>query len=109
MNFIKQEALEESLDLLVTIIDAFEIGIYPKSNFIFEPFYSKYNLYPMNSFGSTKKEKNKKLRDFVAYCDGTKNIFEICQIIDLDLTEVLKILRVCKNLKIVSTYHSLLK
>jgi aminopeptidase-like protein len=109
MNFIKQEALEESLDLLVTIIDAFEIGIYPKSNFIFEPFYSKYNLYPMNCFGSTKKEKNKKLRDFVAYCDGTKNIFEICQIIDLDLTEVLKILRVCKNLKIVSTYHSLLK
>ena len=79
----------------------FEKGIYPISNIYCEPFLTKYNLYPTNSFKKNNKQTNKLLRDFIAYCDGKTNIFDICKKINVSLEEIETIVEICEKNKLI--------
>lgn len=101
LDFISQKGLETSLDCMITVINSFEKGIYPISNIYCEPFLTKYNLYPTNSFKKNNKQTNKLLRDFIAYCDGKTNIFDICKKINVSLEEIETIVEICEKNKLI--------
>ena len=46
LNVVSEDGLQGSFNILRNIIDAFEIGIYPKVNTIGEPQLGKRGLYP---------------------------------------------------------------
>ena len=85
---------------MITVIN-FEKGIYPISNIYCEPFLTKYNLYPTNSFKKNNKQTNKLLRNFIAYCDGKTNIFDICKKINVSLEEIETIVEICEKNKLI--------
>ena len=92
--------VNESLDVLKTIVDAFEEGLYPKLLTYGEPQLGRRKLYP--NLSKSGKTNSVKLRmDFLAYCDGKTNIFDICKIINCDLYSVLK------EYKFLKKYHIL--
>lgn len=107
LNFISQDGLEKSLECLLLIINTFEKGIYPLSLNYCEPFMSKYDLYPSNSFKNKFLKKSKMILNFIAYCDGKTDIFDICKKINCSLDEIEEILDICKNKKLVSFKHEL--
>ena len=45
----------------------------------------------MSTLGMKFQGKNKVTKNFLAYSDGTKNLFEICDIININLEDALKI------------------
>ena len=109
LKLISQKGLESSLECFIKIINTFEDGIYPISTIVCEPFLSKYNLYPANSYKKNKIETNKLLRDFIAYSDGKTNIFDICREINASLDELENIVNMCKKNKIITTHHKISK
>ena len=100
LNLVTNRGLNESLDVLKTIVDAFEEGLYPKLLTFGEPQLGRRKLYP--NLSKSGKSNSVKLRmDFLAYCDGKTNIFDICKIINCDLYSVLK------EYKFLKKYHIL--
>ena len=100
LNLVTNKGLNESLDVLKTIIDAFEEGLYPKLLTYGEPQLGRRNLYP--NLSKSEKINSVKLRmDFMAYCDGKTNIFDICKIINCDLYSLLKEYKLLKKENIV--------
>ena len=45
----------------------------------------------MSTLGMKFKGKNKVTKNFLAYSDGKKNLFEICDIININLEDALNI------------------
>lgn len=109
LDFISDSGLQGSFNIMQSIIDAFEIGFIPKSNFICEPQLGKRNLYPSISQVQEKDMiKNNRtalnLRmDLIAYSDGKKNIFEITNIIGFKLKEVIHEMATLKKASILSS------
>ena len=100
LNLVTNKGLNESLDVLKTIVDAFEEGLYPKLLTYGEPQLGRRGIYP--NLSKSGKTNSVKLRmDFLAYCDGKTNIFDICKIINSDLYSVLK------EYKFLKKYHIL--
>ena len=100
LNLVTDKGLNESLDVFKTIIDTFEEGIYPKLLTFGEPQLGRRDLYP--NLSKSEKVNSVKLRmDFLAYCDGKTNIFDICKIINCDLNSLLK------EYKLLKKYHIL--
>ena len=87
-KIVTSKGLDGSFNVIKNIIDSFELGLYPKSNFLCEPQLGKRNLY----WDISKKENYNSLntrRDLIAYADGKTNIFDICEIIKKPLLDVL--------------------
>ena len=86
----------ESLEVFTNIIDAFELGLYPKTKIICEPNLGKRNLYPTLSQKGVYDDKVITRNDLIAYSNGKRNVFQISNILN-------------KNLSIVSEEYKLLK
>ena len=100
-NLVTQEGLEGSLKVLISLIDAFEIGIYPKSLIMCEPQLGKRGPYP--NISKKYKVHPAKLRaDFLAYCDGQRTIFEICKKINCDLSSLIEESKILRDEKLIS-------
>lgn len=90
LNFISKKALDESFSVFKNIIDALENkNFYPKNKFLCEPNLGKRGL--ISTIGRKFKGKNKVTKNFLAYSDGKKNLFEICDIIKISLDDALLI------------------
>ena len=106
LNLVNQKNLDESLDVLKSIVDSFEIGIYPKTKIKGEPQLGKYNLYPTISQKGTKKRGIFSKQEFInrcnliAYADGKRSIFEISKKIMMPLNEVNNEINLLKKNKI---------
>lgn len=101
LQLITQKGLEGSIEILSSIVDAFELGLIPKSLTLCEPQLGKRNLYPtLSKRGNYDKVKAR--MDFLAYCDGKNTIFDICELTNLTLNYAVK------EAKILSE-HGLLK
>ena len=84
LDLVSDNGLKGSLQVLQNIIDAFELGIYPKLVTKCEPQLGKRDLYP--NISQYKEKKSLELRmNFLAYCDGKCSIFDICKFINCDL------------------------
>ena len=101
LSFVNENGLNESLQKLATIIDAFELGIYPKTVHLCEPNLSNYDLYPTRGTVNNRHNKNiKNLINLLAYCDGKLSIFQIANKINYPLKSLLEDLRNLSKKKI---------
>ena len=103
-NLVTQEGLNASLEVLISLVDAFEVGIYPKSLIMCEPQLGK--RAPISQYFKTYKVHPAKLRtDFIAYCDGERTIFEICKKINCDLRSLIKESKLLRDEKLISIHR----
>lgn len=88
-DVVNQEGLEGSFEIMKTIIDSFESNFYPKVTMKCEPQLGKRGLYP--NLSNNKLPNDVKLRtNFLTFCDGSKNIFEISRILKTNLKFILE-------------------
>ena len=96
LDFVSEEGLKGSVNILKYIVDAFEIGLYPKSRTIGEPQLGKRGLY--RNISETYKQNNSQIRmNLIAYCDGETNIFRICKLIKCNLKQVMEEYKLLKQ------------
>ena len=96
-NVVTKKGLAGSFNVMKSIIDSFEEGLYPLAKFKCEPNLGKRNLYPTIS---KKNNLNKILAtrlDLIAYSDGKMNLFEISLKIKKRIDLVLKELKILKE------------
>lgn len=94
LSFISPKGLFESFNVLKKIINACENSdIFPISNFVCEPNLGKRSL--LSTISKKNDGKNKTLKNFIAYCDGNRSIFEISIILNKNLEEIVE---VCEKL-----------
>ena len=107
LNFISQKGLSESLEIFQNIIDAFEIGLYPKTRIFCEPNLSKRNLYPSlsqknSTHGNNMSEELKIRWNLIAYANGKNSIFFIGKLLKVKLRDLLEEYKRLKKEKIIS-------
>ena len=102
-NVVTAKGLKDSFKIIKNIIDAFEIGIFPKIDVLGEPQLGKRNLYPNTSNFFEGRHPAKTRMDIIAYCDSIHNIFEIAKLININLSEVVKEIYLLKKSKLIKT------
>ena len=85
---VSERGLQSSFLVLKSIIDAFELGLYPYSLVSCEPQLGKRGLYKRRFTSNSADVSSRRLLDILAYCDGTQTIFEIALVSQLPLGSV---------------------
>ena len=93
-SLVTENGLKGSLEILKTIVDAFELGLYPCLKTACEPQLGKRGLYPNISQIKNERHPAKTRMDILSYCNGKNSIFEICNLINLKLSTVLNELKI---------------
>ena len=108
LSFISQEGLSGSFDVIKSIIDAFEFGIYPLTLTLGEPQLGKRNLYSnLSHFISGQNRDEVGIRmDILAYCNGQTSVFDIALIINVPLAIVLSELKLLESQKLIKSFHT---
>jgi aminopeptidase-like protein len=75
-DVVSEEGLGGAFDVMKSIIDAFEMKLYPIAKNICEPQLGKYNLYPTVSQKGGHTDIIMRL-NFLAYSDGSHSLFDI--------------------------------
>ena len=108
-KLVTSKGLQESFEVIKNIIDVFENCLYPKTNFFCEPNMGKRNLYPTISkkfsYPDSKKFTYADLKtrmDIIAFGDGKTSLFEIAELINKPLKEVIEESKILKKNKIIS-------
>ncbi len=102
LNYITQKGLNNSFKVFKNIIDALENKcFYPKNIFLCEPNLGKRGL--MATLGKRFYFKNKDLKNFLVYADGNRNLFEISNLINVNLENVLDICRILNKSKLIKS------
>ncbi len=96
-NVVTQKGLQDSLNILTNIIDAFELGLYPKSKTLCEPNLGKRNLYPTLSYKDVYSKQIFLRKNFIAYSNGKRNIFEIANILKSNVKDLIDEYRILKK------------
>jgi aminopeptidase-like protein len=86
-DVVTADGLHGSFKVLRSIVDAFEIGIYPECNEKCEPQLGRRNLYPKISQKGSYDDIKLRM-DFLAYADGNHSIFDISNKINTNLKKV---------------------
>ena len=98
-NVVTQKGLEESFEVMKKIIDATELGLYPKANMFGEPNLGKRGLYPTLSqkgkYGDIQLRMN-----LIALSDGVTNIFKIAKLLNKPLDKLCKEYILLKSKKV---------
>ena len=102
-NVVTANGLADSFSVMKTIIEAFEMGIYPHVEVLGEPQLGKRGLYP-NTSQLYKGEHPAKLRkEVIAYSDSIHNVFEISQILNKNLAHINKEIKILSEHGLLST------
>ena len=100
LDYISKVGLDNSFKVFKDIIDALESKkFYPKNKFLCEPNLGKRGL--MSTLGKKFQGKNKVTKNFLAYSDGKKNLFEICDLININLDDALQISKKLSEKKLI--------
>ena len=98
-TLVTQRGLEGSFNVMKKIIDAMELGLYPKTNVIGEPNLSKRDLYP--TISQKGNYSNVKLRmNLIAHSDGKTNIFKIASLLNEPLDKLCEEYNLLKSKKV---------
>ena len=100
-NLVTAKGLADSFNVLKSIIDSFELGIYPTSRILCEPQLGRRNLYPNKSLLYDGKHPAQLRMDIIAYSDSNHNVFEIANLLKVNLKYVIKEILVLNNEKII--------
>ena len=98
-NVVTQKGLEGSLKVMKTIIDAFELGIYPKTLMFAEPNLGKRGLYPTISQKGNYNEVRLRM-NLIAQSDGMTSIFKIAELLNKPLDKLCDEYSVLKSKKV---------
>jgi len=91
LNFVSGESLFESTELMLEAISILEKNVTPHASLLCEPFYSKRLIREQSRENRKLTTYNKKISDFLAYSDGTKDLIDISRIIGTTFDETHKI------------------
>jgi aminopeptidase-like protein len=87
LNLVTAKGLDAAYNVLDSIVDAFEAGLYPRATTLCEPQLGKRGLYPTisqkGSYDAVKLRMN-----IIAYSDGKSCIFDIAKRINAPLASV---------------------
>ena len=98
---VTEKGLQDSFIVVKTIIDAFELGLYPHTRVLCEPNLGKRNLYPQISKKENYKDGDIKVRtDLIAYANGKNNIFYISNLLNVPLSKICKEYSLLKSKKV---------
>ena len=100
-DVVTESGLNGSFDVMKSIIDSFELGLFPKNNIKCEPQLGKRNLYPTISQKGANSDLNTRM-DFLAYTDGNHSLFDISIIIKKNLGLVVSEAILLKNNNLIS-------
>lgn len=100
-SVVTKKGLEGSFEIFKNIIDAFEVALFPKAKTKCEPFLTKRNLYPTLSIKKNIDYELKNLLDILAYSNGKRSVFQISNILNLELKYSLKILKKLKKYNLI--------
>ena len=101
-SLVTKKGLEGSLDVMKTIIDAMELGLFPNLTTPCEPQLGKRGLYPNLSKKSSEIRPSQNRMNIIAYCNGKNSIFDICQYVGLNLKTVVEELIILLDHKIIN-------
>ena len=87
MSLISPSGLEKAFDIYCEIINALEYNTKYKINCYCEPQLGYRGLYPTESFNRSSMTV-KDMMNFIAYADGTQDLFEISEIIDVPVSKL---------------------
>lgn len=88
-DVVTEEGLEGSFKVMTSIIEAIEMGLYPKVRVLGEPQLGSRGLYPtMSKKGSYSEVETRK--NILAYSDGNHSLFDLAKKLDVPLTEILR-------------------
>ena len=96
MEFITPKALGESFEFFVRLTEALEINEKYNARCKCEPQLSPRGLYPTIS-DKNSGEAVRTMMNFIAYCDGRNDLFEISEIIGATISEIIPIVIKLKN------------
>ena len=96
-SLVTKKGLEGSFEIFKNIVDALEFTAFPKAKTKCEPFLTKRNLYPTLSKNKNIDDELKNLLDIMAYCNGKRSVFQISNILNLELKTCLQILKKLKK------------
>ena len=99
-NVVTQEGLMGSFKVMKNIIDAFELGIYPKTITFAEPSLSKKGLYSTLSQKGRHDDARQLRMNLIAYSDGKTNLFEIAELLNKPLDKLCKEYSILKSKKV---------
>lgn len=100
LEFIKMSKLRNSIAVISGIIKAIQNNVTPTINTFCEPHLSKYGLYPTLSRKNMSIEF-KNILNFIAFSDGTRNLYEISEILKLSYLKTLRLYKLLKKKKII--------
>ena len=106
---VTEKGLQGSVDVMTTIVDAFEVCYKPKFIYPCEPQLGKRGLYPVVSqkVADGSKHPAALRMDVLAYCDGENTVFDIAKIINASLKEIISELKILlENGLVVDVGHS---
>ena len=83
-DVVTDKGLDGALNVMKTIVDAFETNFFPVVNVKCEPQLSKHGLYPSISKKGDRCDVDTRM-DFLAYADGNHSIFDIANKINKNL------------------------
>ena len=105
LNLINQKNLQQSLDVLIKLINFFEKNNFPENKIMCEAKLSKRGLYPaLSKFDSHNplSERLKLRTNFLAYANGERTTLEISKIIKVDMRKVKKEEQILLKNKLIS-------
>ena len=97
--------LQGSFNVIKSIIDTFEFGLYPKFTVKGEPQLGKRGLYPTLSQKGTYTDIKTRM-DFLAYADGQHSLFDIAKIIGKNLELVTREAKIMAQHNLVKIFPS---
>jgi aminopeptidase-like protein len=100
-NVVTERGLGGSFAVMKTIIDGFELGIYPKINVYCEPQLGKRGLYPNTSKLYKGKHPADIRMNVIAYCDGNTTLFEISNKLSVNLKSVTEEVIILNNFDLI--------
>ena len=105
-NVVTSLGLAESFQVMKTIIDCFEIGIYPQVDVLCEPQLGIRGLYPLTSQLYKGQHPAKLRMDIISHCDGRTTIFDIANSLSTNLAKVLEEIRLLAENNLIKMHSS---
>lgn len=105
LDLVSQEGLQGSFEVMKSIIDAFELGLYPMATVLCEPQLGKRGLYPSISKRGSYEEVETRM-DILAYADGNNTIFDICIAINKPLPLVVAEIQKLEQHKLIACNYA---
>jgi aminopeptidase-like protein len=101
-SIVTEKGLAGSFEVMKTIIDCFEFGLFPRIKVLGEPQLGKRGLYPNTSVLHNGVRPAELRMNIIAYCDGQATIFDIASRLDVSVQVVLEELKLLKSHDLIS-------